>query len=120
MWEVTELWVDDQCMTPGIDGPADVPVSDEPSVHSYRAVVVSPDGTVLEFTGAVTTKAGRDNGEGCEPRTANATIVVGKAGDVTFEYPSDRRWFEPSRASQEFFRRTSVASCRFSPGVASC
>ena len=84
-WVVTELCVDDVCVTADVVGSQMyVPVSsDSPSSYPYRLALTTPDGRDLQFSGTVKTERYRVNGPGCEPVTANAVLKVGADGQLT-------------------------------------
>ncbi len=89
-WSVSEFCVDEECVA-GSDAHryASIPVDDDPATHTYRLVAIDPSGETVRHSGEVQTKSFRANGPGCEPRTANAILVIGDDGSVTVRHPSD-------------------------------
>ena len=84
---VVELCVGDSCTRPSTpQESASVAVSDEPDSYNYR-LLVSQNGKQKVLTGEVETEETHINGEGCPPRTANATLTVSPEGAVTVSVP---------------------------------
>lgn len=88
-WDLVEVCIDDACERPAgpVAGPGGFAVDDEPAEHSYRLTLMTPDGEQIERSGTVRTEEHWINGEGCDPRTANASLVIDEHGDVTVEHP---------------------------------
>ena len=79
---VTEFCVNDECQA------ADrVEVNADPGVYSFRATVVSADGTIVRHQGEVTTFQVEPNGEGCGTR-AYGQVVIDERGTVVTVDPS--------------------------------
>jgi hypothetical protein len=81
---VTEFCLDDTCVGNRLEVLLD---SDEPATHNYLVRVTLPDGDERVLEGTVSTEEYFANGRGCEPRTANATLVVGADGSVAVAHP---------------------------------
>ena len=87
-WTLSEFCVDDDCLGRFQMGQRHaVLVDDDPDDHTYRLVAVDPEGVVVRRAGVVRTESYWVNGEGCEPRTANATLVIGGDGRITIRHP---------------------------------
>ena len=94
-WVVDEMCVDGVCQTP-IDSsqwvPPDVPpllswqMDDDPASYTYLLNATQPDGSPVVREGVVETNEYRVNGPGCDPVTANATLVLDDTGGVTIRY----------------------------------
>lgn len=61
--------------------------TDNPETYAYRVVLALEDGEEQLFDGEVTTKEHFANGEGCDPKTANATLELNADGSVTIRHP---------------------------------
>ena len=95
-WVVDEMCIDGACQTP-IDPSEQVPpdetlrlswqIDDDPASYAYRLSATSPDGSTVFREGVVETNEHRVNGPGCDPVTANATLVLDDTGVVTVRYP---------------------------------
>lgn len=83
--QVVRLCVDGHCEE-SVGPSTRIAVRDEPATYSYT-LTVAEGGTEREVTGKVTTKEYFVNGRGCAPRTANATLVVNEAYEVTARTP---------------------------------
>ena len=81
-WNISDFCLDDVCSS------TSRVVTDQPADYSYRLALWSTDGASIQRDGVVHTKSYRVNGEGCEPVTANAVLVVGASGVVTVQYLS--------------------------------
>ena len=86
-WSVNQFCVDAACLGADVLVPNGVTVDDKPGTHMYRFTVVAPDGSETKREGNVDTEKYRVNGPGCDPLTANATLVVAADGTVTAEHP---------------------------------
>ena len=95
-WIVDELCIDGACHTPMDPSrptpPDETPpppwqIGDDPASYTYRLSTTSPDGTSIVREGVVETEEYWVNGRGCDPRTANATLIVDAAGVVTVRNP---------------------------------
>ena len=60
-------------------------IDDEPRTYEYELTVII-DGTERVLAGEVETKEFWVNGEGCEPKTANAHLHVEADGSVTVQH----------------------------------
>ena len=87
-WSIEEFCIDDHCVQPaaGVSAAA-LGVTDGPERYAYRLTLVGPDTTRIEQHGEVATRSFERNGAGCEPRTANASLVVGDGGVISVSYP---------------------------------
>jgi hypothetical protein len=95
-WVVDELCIDGACQTP-IDPSQPTPpdetppppwqIDDDPDSYTYRLSTTSPDGTSIVREGVVETEEYRVNGPGCDPVTANATLLLDDTGVVTVRNP---------------------------------
>ena len=93
-WVVDELCIDGACQTP-IDPSQPTPpdetspppwqIDDDPDSYTYRLSTTSPDGTSTVREGVVETEEYRVNGPGCDPVTANATLILDDTGVVTVQ-----------------------------------
>jgi len=93
-WVVNELCIDGACQTPIEPSQQSMPdetppwqIDDDPASYSYRLSVTAPDGSSVVREGVVATEEYRVNGPGCDPVTANATLVLDDAGVVTVRHP---------------------------------
>lgn len=77
----TELCLDDTCHPLAFRDGREL-IDDEPRTYFYDLTVVI-DGDERVLTGEVETRAFWVNGEGCEPKTANAHLQVAADGSVT-------------------------------------
>lgn len=86
---LAEFCVGTQCLPPValLNHDGFVSLQDEPAEYTYRVRMVKPDGTEITQEGTVRTTKFRGNGAGCDPVTANATLQVDEAGQVTVEDP---------------------------------
>ena len=95
-WVLDEMCVDGSCQMP-IDSSQRTPpdatpllswqMDDDPASYTYRLSATTPDGSPVVREGVVETKEYRVNGLGCDPVTANATLVLDDTGGVTIRYP---------------------------------
>lgn len=93
-WVVDEVCIDDACQTP-IDPSQPVPpdetppwqIDDDSASYTYRLIATSPDGASVVREGVVETEEHRVNGAGCDPVTANATLLLDDTGVVTIRHP---------------------------------
>ena len=83
-WQLTELCVGDTCVAPPADA---VGVDADPAEYPYRLTVTDTKGAEIKRGGVVMTEPYYINGKGCEPRTANAALVLHLTGDVTITHP---------------------------------
>ena len=81
-WNVSEFCLDDTCSS------TLRVVGDQPADYTYRLALWNTDGDSIQRGGIVHTKSYRVNGEGCEPVTANAVLVIDASGGVTVRYLS--------------------------------
>lgn len=95
-WIVDELCIDGAChtpMDPSRPTPPDEPppppwqIGDDPDSYTYRLSITLPDGTSIVREGVVETEEYRVNGPGCDPVTANATLLLDDTGVVTVRNP---------------------------------
>lgn len=86
-WSVNQFCVDAACLGAAAVVPNGVAVDDKPGTHLYRLTVGAPDGSETKREGNVDTEKYRVNGPGCDPVTANATLVVAADGTITVEHP---------------------------------
>ena len=63
-------------------------VGDQPADYTDPLALWNTDGDSIQRDGIVHTKSYRVNGEGCEPVTANAVLVIDASGVVTVRYLS--------------------------------
>jgi hypothetical protein len=95
-WMVDEMCINGECQNP-IDPSQRVPpqetprlswkVDDDPASYTYRLNATSPDGSPVVREGVVETEEFRANGPGCDPVTANATLLLDDTGVVTIRHP---------------------------------
>lgn len=107
--ELIEFCVAEECAEiVGADGTSSVVVADDPGTYGYRIVIGSAGADSLRtIEGEVVTEEFFVNGEGCEPRTANATLLVDDNGAV--EVTTRSRPHQPG--SPAAVSTSSVVSC---------
>lgn len=85
--ELSEFCIDADCVDAGSINPVVVLDSDEPATHTCRLIVILGDDRERVIEGEVTTEEYSANGRGCDPRTANATLIVREDGSVDETHP---------------------------------
>ena len=83
--EVTDLCLDEICHPIDFWDGREL-IDDDPRTYEYALTVVI-DGETRVLTGEVETREFWVNGEGCDPKTANAHLQVAADGSVTVDWP---------------------------------
>lgn len=83
----TEHWVPDDPADPDPIPTYSIDVSDTASVHDYRIVVTSPDGSVFTYEGEVETVGNDFGGESCRPTMFSAGLSIDPDGELTVRQP---------------------------------
>ena len=83
--EVTDLCLDGICHPIDFWDGREL-IDDDPRTYEYALTVVI-DGETRVLTGEVETREFWVNGEGCDPKTANAHLQVAADGSVTVDWP---------------------------------